>query len=556
MPINGFGCRAQACLRASALVAWSTVAACFANGQVPGGTADAQPATTRAVFSGYPTSGLRRLTTAQYTNSVMSLLGSDFAPRVALDADSVGGDVLRSESASTLATTPHGADQYDLSAQDLAARRFATQALAADFVGCTPSLDPNDACVATFVRTFGLRAWRRPVTPDEFAAYTGAVPQFAALDGNVWTAMRMLTAAFLESPNFLYRSELGVPDPNGYRVLDSFELATRLAYLLTNSTPSDALLASAASGALSTPAGLLDAASRMLNDPRAPAAFVDFLGDWLDLDSLASRVPSDPNLFAYATPTLGASMRQEVGLMATDLVFNQNADFRDLFTRNTTFVNGDLAALYGLPGQGNAFVPVQWPQNSPRGGLFTSAAFLSSQSTGPQTSPTRRGLYIVQRIQCRTLSPPPAGAGMLPPADPNAGPQTMRQKLNAHRTQAACAACHTLMDPMGLTLEHFEAYGTYRATDQGLFIDASGEVDGQAYVGTAQMANIMRGLPEVQQCIVRHVYRQALGQHETADAEPFIASLTQQFAQSGFRMQALLLSIVSSDAFRTAQELR
>jgi hypothetical protein len=224
-----------------------------------------------------------------------------------------------------------------------------------------------------------------------------------------------------------------------------------------------------------------------------------------------------------------------------------------MFTSRSTFVNLELARLYGLPTAGltnTSWTRVTLPADGPRAGILGTAAFLGLNATQLEGSPTNRGKFIREHVFCQTIPDPPPDVTTNLPDPPPGVILTKREKLSAHQTKPTCAACHSLMDPLGLPMENFDAIGGYRATDQGKTIDVSGDVDGVKFVGPAALGDLLSKNDEVMSCMVRNVYRYATGHHESPGEERVIAELGARFKTSGHKMRGLMLDIVTSDGFR------
>jgi hypothetical protein len=330
-----------------------------------------------------------------------------------------------------------------------------------------------------------------------------------------------------------------------------WEMASRLSFLLWNTTPDDALLDAAAAGELMDPAGLVAHAERLLADPRARAAVQDFFAQYFDLARL-SGVERDPASYPAFSPTIAGSMRTEVQLLVDDFVFRRDADIRGVFGTRTTFVNDELAALYGVDAHGAsaiAYVPVELPENGPRAGLLTLGAFLAMNAHETETSPTLRGKYVRERVLCQVVPPPPDDVDtQIDPSDMEG--KTLRERLEEHRENPSCAACHAFIDPPGFLFEHFDSIGAYRTEDNGWPIDASGDLDGIPLADARDLAEALKDDPRVGTCVVTQLLRHAHGRLEAQEERSIIDDLDARFEDEGYRFRALLLHVVSHDGFR------
>jgi hypothetical protein len=416
--------------------------------------------------------------------------------------------------------------------------------------GCTPTGPSDSACLQTFVTSFGQRIFRRPLSPGEAKAYTALGSQVATATSDAWQGFAATLSAFLQSPNFLYLTEVGAPAPDQparYRYTD-YEMASRLAYFLTNDTPDDELLAAAKSGTLVTTAGVQAQAARLLAAPAAHEAVRGFFTGLLALENL-DKLSRPIELFPKFTPTLGPAMRQETSLVLDDLVFTTDGDYRHLFDQHETFVNAELAALYGLPTPaGSGFVRTTLPASLGRVGLLGQAGVLAARDHADGTSPTKRGLFVLTRLLCQDLPLMPPANLAIPP--PPSGLLTARQRLEQHATNAVCASCHSHTDPVGFSLEHFDAMGVYRETDHDLAIDDSGEIDGVSYQGEPGLGAMLRDHPALEPCLIRSLYGVAVGHSATDFDKATFQAMVDEFQANGARIRGLLAAIAASDGFR------
>lgn len=495
---------------------------------------------------------LPRLTQSQYLNSIAALLGPGL-PTPPLEPDTNPYLFVNIGAASTT-VSELGVQQYEEAAELYTGIIFSDPARREALVGCLPAA-PGDACVTDFVQRFGRRVYRRPLHTEEQARWLVMATELA--DGDPWQGLRYAVSGMLQSPHFLYRVELGEPDPLDPTRLryTSHEMASRLAFLLWNSTPDDALLDAAAAGDLLSEVGLRAETDRLLADPRARTAIRDFFAQFLDLGRL-DGISRDPVRYPLFTPTLIASMRTEVELMVEDLVYRQQGDIRSMFSTRHTFVNSDLAALYGVPAEGATpitFVPVELPADGPRAGLLTMGAFLTMNAHETENSPTSRGKYVRTRVLCQDVPPPPPDVDLK--LDPEqAEGKTLRERLEQHRSDPMCAGCHAFVDPPGFLFEHFNPIGAWQDLDNGFPIDSSGDLDGKPLADARGLADLLADDPRVGPCIVTQLYRHAIGRRDVASEKPAIAEVSDEFADQGHRFRELLHILVTSDLFRTVAE--
>ena len=496
---------------------------------------------------------LPRLTATQYRNSLVALFGASI-PDTPVEPDT-NPHLFYSIGATSTTLSELGAQQYEQAADAVTHWIFGDAGRRAALVGCQPAA-PGDACVSEFLTRFGRRALRRPLADDELARWVGVATTLAQPDA--WEGLRLAVAGLLQSPYFLYRVELGEPDPSapGRRRLTGFEMASRLSFLLWDMLPDDALLDAAAHGDLDDADGVAAAAERLLAEERAHQTIQAFFGQFLDLGRL-DDVTRDATNYPSWSPTMAASMRTEVEMLVDDVVTN-GGDARSIFSTHTTFVNAELAALYGVDAPGadaTTFVPVELAADGPRAGLLTLGAFLTMNAHETQTSPTARGKYVRERVLCQSVPPPPANVNTK--LDPNEGetPKTLREQLEEHRNNPACAGCHAFMDPPGLLFENFDSVGAYRTTQAGdLPIDASGDLDGKPLDDAGDLAALLEEDPRVASCMVKQLYRHAQGRLETKGETPALDDLDADFATAQYDFRTLVVALVTHDAFRSLAE--
>jgi len=495
----------------------------------------------------------RRLTASAFRNSLRDLLqGPVTIGNIEPDSWSVAG--LASVSAATVSVSAAGVEQYQTAIDAATSQAFADATRRSKLLGCTPKSTTDTACFQSFVTRFGRLAWRQPLTSAQVTRYTDLIANVAATLGDVNEGMRAGMQGLLLSPNFLYRLERGAPPAaagNGFWQYTSGEVAARLSYFLTNSTPDATLLDLADSKGLDTKEAILAQADRLLGTAAGRESVGNFASELYQLQIIASRA-KDPKFTEY-TPALQTAMTQEIPAMFQAIVFDRNASALELLTTRNTFATKELAGLYGLPTTGlssTSVSAVALPADGLRAGLLTTAGFLSLYANQEEGSPTQRGKFIRETILCQTIPlPPPDVSTVLP--DPPAGViYTKRQRLSMHESQPSCAGCHRLMDPLGLPLENFDAIGKYRSTDQGQPIDASGDLDGSKFNGPVELGQVLAARPEVADCLVRNMYRYGTGHVDAASERPVLDALKSTFRTGGYHVRDLMRDIVASDGFR------
>lgn len=490
---------------------------------------------------------LPRLTAAQYQNTLEDILGR--MPAVELEADTNPYLFFNIGNASTT-VSERGVSQYDEAGHAIAASVFGNAARREALIGC----DVDDAgCRDAFIRRIGRRLFRRPLDEATASRWTSMATELGA--GDNIRGLRYALAGMLQSPHFLYRAEIGTPGPDGESRLDGYEIASKLSFLFWNTAPDETLLDAAAAGELDDEAGVHEHAMRLLEDERSRPAVQAFFAQYFDLNRLG-RLDLDAALYPQYTTTLRASMRTEIELRVADVVFARDGDVRELFFSRNSFVNSELANLYGVSPEGVSpilYVPVELPPE--RMGLLTSGAFLAMNAHPTETSPTLRGKYVRERVLCQEVLPPPDDIDTDIPPAMETGPQTLRERLVEHRNNPACSSCHAFLDPPGFLFEHYDSVGAWRDREPGGEIDASGGLDDVDLDGATDLAILLREDPRVPRCIIKQLYRHTMGRlDEDMEAEA-LYDLETEFAATGYRFRDLLVLFATSEAFRTVSTI-
>ena len=467
-----------------------------------------------------------------------------------LDTDS-WDEIFASVGAAVVVTSDQGAEQYNTAIESAVDTVFSDATKRSQFIGCTPTGQSTDACVRGYLQKLGLRAWRRPLTSAELDGLGALAASAATTLSSPVEGARWATVELFESPNFLYRPELGAPAANGALRFNGYEMAGRLSFLIWNSLPDQALLADAASGALTTTDGIRTAVTRMLATNAGRESVGNFAEEYLRLDRLATQA-KDPSLFPEYNASLQTAMLRDVRDTWASVVFDDQTSVMNLFTTTKVVVNSDLAALYGLPTTGltaTTFQTLALPADGTRSGLLSKAGLLSEFANQQSGSPTLRGKFIREALTCQAVPPPPPGVNTAAVDQPTGTPMTKRQRLELHRAAPACAACHALMDPLGLPLESFDAVGKYRTTDNTLPVDPTSTFDGQPVADSRALGVAASQSMTVAKCLVRRYYSYALGYPERDVDGSVLNTLESTFNGSGFKMRDLILAVVTNDAF-------
>lgn len=502
-----------------------------------------------AVAGAIPHAELRRLTHSQYNHTVRDLLGDQSAPAGKFPPeDFVNGFRNQYQSQSL---SPLQIEAYSAAAERLAANAFR----GGDTHGLIPCKEATAACRSRFVREFGLKAFRRPLLPVEQQRYE----ELMASENLLTDGAQLVVEAMLQSTSFLFRF-----DDASEPAWKPYAMASRLAYALWDTTPDTTLLAAAAAGELDTAQGVAKATRRMLDDPRARESLSEFVSQWMRFDRIL-QASKDRRKFPQFTHETAVAMTEEARLFVADLVWNDR-NFMDLFTAKYGYADADLAAIYGVQPPANDFDRVPFPADSERAGILGQALFLAITAKPEDSAPTARGLFVREQFLCQHVPEPPAGVNTnLPPVTEDR-PQTNRDRMLEHATNASCATCHKLIDPIGFGLERFDAIGAKRDKFQLAFpipggddeenikmrtveleIDSAGYVaglPGSEFSSPSQLGTVLAGSEQCQECVVKQYFRYTLGRMETPADRPLIRKVLEEFKNSGYHFRELVVALM------------
>ncbi len=497
---------------------------------------------------------LRRLTTEQFTRSVHDVLGAHITVPSRIDPDDRRSGLL-AVGASFASVTPSAFEKYEA-----AAAAVAEQALDAshrnDLVPCEPAdvSAGDEVCARTFIERVGRRLFRRSLTQTEADARIAIADEAAHTLRDFYAGLELGLMSLLVSPEFLFRVELAESDPSRPSTmrLTSIAMASRLSYLLWDSTPDDELLAAGEDGDLVTENGLSAQVERMLVSPNFETGIRAIFSDLYDFKQFDDGlVRKDNALFPVYTQTLVEEAKEQT-LRTIVAHLTADRDYRDLFTTRETFMTRTLGVAYRLPvATAGGWERYTFPEESRRAGLLSHVSFNALHSHPGRSSATLRGKFVREVLLCQDIPTPPANIDFSIVENTQGELRTARERLEKHVASPACAGCHTLTDPIGLALERFDAIGMFRDEENGAPIDTSGELDGIAYEDAIGMGQALRDNPALGPCLVRTLFRYAVGRGPDAGEEALLESLAERFANSGYRVTELLREIVLSDGFRT-----
>lgn len=413
----------------------------------------------------------------------------------------------------------------------------------------------DDARAASFIADLGERAHRRPLSDDERAEYlalyqAGRDLYLDASSPHV-AGLRLVIEAFLLSPEFLYRIERSADPLEGEIPLDDYEIASRLSYFFTGSMPDGALFEAARTGALRTEEGVRVEAARLLASPRAVGVVQRFHAQLLDADRFQNIRPATDR-FPDAPSDFGVRARRELDLFVEHVVFTREGTYADLLTSTETFVDDELARVYGVSGTFGSEPTLVSLDASQRRGFLTLSGILASHATSVDPDPIHRGVFVAERIACVPIAAPPDD---IPPL-PAAMGRTNRETVEEHtETNPICASCHqTLINPFGFPFEGYDAIGAWRTTDNDMPVrtDASPFVDREPtpVADAIDLAETLAASGGAHVCYAQHWVEAAMGRpHVESDAN-LVSRLAQGSRSGALAVTDLMIEIAASRAFR------
>lgn len=433
------------------------------------------------------------------------------------------------------------------------AQEVATRAVSADnrdkVVPCKPTGADDATCFRSTIESVGRRLYRRPLSEEQVAAYltlqSFATETNADVPHDFYTGVKLVLWSMLQDPEVLYRVEVGTPTGEaGISKLDSYEVASRLSFLLWGSGPNDALLDQAKAGSLLDGASRTAAATALLSNERARTQLERFHSMWLGYRTIP------------AAADLAASFSAETNHLLEKVIFDEPSSYLDLFTSPQTYVNAKLATQYGLtaPAGGEGWVSYA---DDKRAGILSHGSVLAAFSKFSDTSPTQRGIFVQTRLLCNKVLPPPANVNVdQPPTD---GDKVCKlDRYDAHRTLDSCKGCHQQLDPIGYGLENYDMAGRYRTHDDAheeCVLPDKGQLPGVGeFSGPGQLARLLVDSGKLEQCFVQHFMTYAVGRELRPEESASKDALLADFKSGGYDLQSMLSRYVASDRFALRQE--
>ncbi|HVZ75366.1 MAG TPA: DUF1592 domain-containing protein [Polyangia bacterium] len=520
-----------------------------AGGTIGTGSGGGAPASCSAAAPDPGDTPLARLTQEQYLNTLHDLFGninltsifptSQSASQFGLAQADVDGSDL---------------DKYQRAAEQVAAAVVADKNAMAKIAPCTATAAADQrTCAKTFLQNFGTKIYRAPIDAADFDRHL-ALYDAGSPNGGYAHGIELMLRGMMQAPRFLYRVELGTAEAVGPTAvkLSGYELASRLSYTLWSTGPDDALFAAAAGGKLATAADAQAQLTRMLADPRGATAVRHFLESWIHLPDL-DNVAKDGTLYPEWNDDVRGAMTTQAQKFFDDVLATKGGTVASLLTSKTVFANGKLAPIYSA--QATTFPTDGSFTSSDKtdgtaSGLLTLPAFLATQAKASESSPIYRGKFVREQLFCQELPSPPANVPQAPMVTPGA---STRDRLKQHESDMTCATCHTLIDPVGLGFEHYDAIGRYRTVDGGKPVDSTGKLTGTdvdgAFDGVSQLGTMIAASAQVQSCVAKQWFRYSMGRGEQDADSCSINALTQAFTGAGADLRTLPAAIVATPAF-------
>jgi hypothetical protein len=504
---------------------------------------------------------IRRLTNAEYDASVQVLLGTRMAPSVefSFPPDARQGPHNSPAGAAFTVNDAQRVDPVLAVKLDTAAEALVTEAREngklATLAPCADPAGGGEDCAKAFLRSFGGKAFRRPLSEEEISGLaTGPMSAYhIGADGYSYEeGIDLLARVLVQSPGFLYVTELGDSGVSATVTLKPEEIASQLSYLLTGAPPDDTLLAQAEAGALATAEGREAEAERLMATPAGRERQIRVVKEWLGIDAVARREKAQsvyPD-FKAAAP----AMEEESHAFIDEVLHRSTGTLTELLTADWTIADSSLAGLYGVPwggaGQRTSLASVK------RRGILNQGAFLSVFATSNGSHPVFRGVALMRRIACLD-SPDPGALGIVvsfPVADPN---KTTRERFDFHSSDPGCAGCHGSIDAFGFTMENFNGMGVARTMENGRAVDTSvtleigSDIDG-AYADSVELLGALARSESVKTCLARQLFRSSAARSDESvlgSENAFVDVWKQLPATQQDRLLDVLVAYVKSPAF-------
>lgn len=496
----------------------------------------------------------RRLSRAEYENSVRDLFGMAFPIAGLFPADGAGGEGF-DNTGNALYISAIQAEKYlkaaDVVVETALPEKDGNAEVRARLIPASPGRGAKEhAAARQAITSFLERAWRRPVTEEEVDRLYKLYEQDRKGRDGFAAGLKLAYKAALVSSNFLFLAE-PQPEQPGVYLLGGYPLASRLSYFLWSSMPDEELFAAAKADALREPDQLRAQVRRMLLDPKAKALGQVFGEQWLGITQIGQTIKPDPNKFAEFDDSLAAAMQDEAASFFHRIV-SEDRSLLELINSDYTYVNAKLATVYGITGVSGDTMQLVSLQDPNRGGVLGMPAVLTATSHALRTSPVLRGKWVLEQLLGDEVPPPPPNVPKLPDDDKPVDGLTLRQQLEVHRRNPDCAGCHARMDPIGFGLENFDPIGRWRTDLAGQAIDSQGTLpSGQAFSGPKELkAILLERKVDFTRNLSRKMLGYALGRNVAKMDKCVVDACLKNLEQADYRASALFDTIVLSHPFR------
>lgn len=515
----------------------------------PQGSADVNRLSCKNDGIAVASTPLRRLTRKQYINTLTDLMGeiADVPSDLQLPDEAFEGGF--DNNAATQTSTLALLQGYRRASLEMAKLATGSAQRLGMLAPCAQG-QAEDGCAETFVRDFGKRAFRRPLSEDESQRL---LKVFAAVKSDFGYAqgIEATLTAMLMAPQFLFRPEYGEAAEGNALKLSAYEVASRLSYLLWDSMPDADLMAAADANKLQTADQVEAQLKRMLDDPRARQTVQRFLSQWLAMEKFA-KLEKDPESFPDFTDATKASLRSSMEKFV-DHAFWEKGSLHAMLTDSSVFIDDKLAPIYDAPGSPD--MERVTLDGSKRAGILTQAGLMAALANATYDSPIHRGLFVIHNLLCMDIPAPPADTPAFVEPQMGDAPRTTRERVELTHSDPKCAACHNLIDGIGFGFGNYDAVGAYREQENGFDINATGELKGTrdvdgAFDGAVELSKKLAQSSQVQQCFATQWYRYGFGKTETEADDCALAPIVDAFVESRGDVKHLLSVLVRSDAFR------
>jgi hypothetical protein len=496
--------------------------------------------------------GFRRLNETQYVRSIEQIFGPGIDVPGRFDPPLREQGLLAiGDSKVTVSTS--GVEQYELRAREIAAQVMAGDRGKAA-VPCTPASPEafDAACATEFFAKYGRLLYRRPLSDAEMATVVGLAGNATRASRSFAKGLEIGLSRLLISPKFIFRVERSEATAAGSYRLDDYSLATRISFLLWDAPPDVELLNAASRGDLRDPQKLQQQVDRLIASPRFEQGVRAFFADMFGYEQFQG-LAKDQAIYPKFSSDLAKDAQEQTLRTLVDFLVTNRGDYRNLFTTKKTFMNRSLGSLYKVPVDADGmegWAPYTFPANSHRGGILSLAGFLMLDPTHEgRSSPTIRGKTVRELMLCQPVPLPPPNVNFSIVQDvSNPLFRTARQRLIAHQENPACAGCHALTDPIGLSMENYDAVGDYRTHENTALIDATGTFEGKPYEGLLGLSQLLRDSPDVPACLVQRVYEYGVGREAGGTDSAWLEQAIERFGADGYQLPTLMRMIATSPA--------